>query len=81
MTDNQQHASEPVGFYSIKDIIGNRKKGIPAIIPMSPSTWFKGVAEGRFHKGRKPFGPHSKKTLWLKSEIHELVKKMAEEGV
>jgi len=78
--EQQNHSPEPVGFYSIKDIVGSRKKGIPAIIPMSESTWFKGIAEGRFPRGRKPFGPGSKKTLWLKSEIHALVEKMALEG-
>lgn len=72
---------EPIGFYTIKDIVGDRKKGIQGIIPMAQSTWFKGVSEKRFPKGVKPFGPKAKKTLWLKSDIHALVAKMSQEGV
>lgn len=32
----------------LPQIIGDRKKGIPAIIPVSRTTWFDGVKSGRF---------------------------------
>ncbi len=37
-------------FYRLVDIIGDRKREIPAIIPVSARTWFRGVADGRFPK-------------------------------
>lgn len=33
-----------------QDIIGNREKGIPAIIPVGKSTWYAGVKTGRYPK-------------------------------
>jgi len=47
------------GFVRLFQIIGNPKATppIPAIIPVSKTTWFKGVREGRYPKPSKKFGP------------------------
>ena len=41
------------GFLRLKQIIGCKKTGIPAIIPVSPSTWWKGVKEGIYPQSVK----------------------------
>ncbi len=53
-------------------IIGDSKKGIPAIIPISRSAWLSGVREGRYPKPVK-LGP--KTTAWRAAEILELAAK------
>lgn len=51
-------------------IIGDPKRGIPAVIPVSKSTWWAGVASGRFPKPVK-LGPRT--TAWRASEIRALI--------
>lgn len=34
----------------LRDIIGNKDKGIPAIVPVGRSTWLAGVKSGRYPK-------------------------------
>ena len=47
------------GFVRLAQILGNPKATppVPAIIPVSQTTWFKGVREGRDPKPSKKFGP------------------------
>ena len=47
------------GFVRLSQILGNPKATppIPAIIPVSKSTWFTGVKDGRYPKPSKKFGP------------------------
>ena len=37
-----------VGFLRLRDIIGDRKAGIPPIIPVSRSVWYERVRAGRY---------------------------------
>lgn len=53
------------------DIVGDRKKGIPAIVPISKSSWWAGVSSGRYPQPVK-LGPRT--TAWRLSAIQELVK-------
>ena len=62
------------GFYRVNDIIGNRQKGIPAILPVSRSTWWNGVKSGRYPKAIK-FSAGI--TVWRISDIQKLVDKAA----
>ena len=41
------------GYIRVKQIIGCRKLGIPAVIPVSESAWWKGVRSGKYPKGVK----------------------------
>jgi prophage regulatory protein len=36
------------GFLRLPQIVGDRKAGIPALIPVSRSTWWDGVKAGRY---------------------------------
>jgi prophage regulatory protein len=46
------------GYLRLHDVIGNRRKGIPALFPVSASTWWKGVRSGKFPKPVK-LGPRT----------------------
>lgn len=57
-------------FVRLGQIIGNPKKGIEGIIPVSRATWYRGIKEGRFPK------PHylgSMTAVWLMSDIQKLI--------
>ena len=60
------------GFLRLKQIIGDRSASppIPAIIPVSASSWWAGVADGRFPKAIK-IGPNT--TVWRWEDIEALV--------
>ncbi|WP_306546001.1 AlpA family transcriptional regulator [Desulfobulbus sp.] len=55
---------------SLEDIIGNREKGIPAIIPVGKSTWYAGVKSGRYPK---PFEVSEGRVAWRGSDIYALL--------
>ena len=69
-----QRQSTPVtGYYRLKDIIGDKKAGIPSIIPFSKTTWWEGVKSGRFPPSIKL----SKRcTAWKISDIRILQEAM-----
>lgn len=58
------------GFLRLPHIIGDTKRGIPAVIPVSKSAWWAGVASGRFPKPVK-LGPRT--TAWRVSDIRALI--------
>jgi len=54
----------------LSQIIGDKKRGIAPLVPVSPATWWQGCRTGRFPKGRK-LGPAT--TVWRLSEITALI--------
>ncbi|MBT5226841.1 MAG: AlpA family phage regulatory protein [Proteobacteria bacterium] len=62
------------GFLRISHILGNPKTNTPPIIPVSKSTWWAGVASGKFPKPVK-LGPAT--TAWRAEDIQALVKELA----
>jgi len=60
------------GLLRLSQIIGNRnaEPPIPAIIPVSKSTWWEGVRTGRFPKPVK-LGPRI--TAWRVEDIRSLI--------
>jgi prophage regulatory protein len=60
------------GFLRLNQIIGN--KGAPAIIPVSRSTWWAGVREGRFPK---PVKLGKRTTAWRVSDIRAFIEREA----
>lgn len=58
------------GYVRLSQIIGNPKAGIPAIIPVSKSSWWAGVKSGRYPQSTK-LGP--KTTCWRVEEIRKLI--------
>ncbi|HAU0604185.1 TPA: AlpA family phage regulatory protein [Legionella pneumophila] len=61
-----------LGFLRLKQIIGDNKANppIPALIPISKSTWWAGVKSGRFPQPVK-LGPRT--TAWRVEEIREFI--------
>jgi len=67
------------GYLRLSQIIGNPKAipPIPAIIPVSKSTWWAGIKLGRFPKPVK-LGPRI--TAWRVEDIRALIEKSTERG-
>lgn len=59
-----------IGYVRIWQIIGDRKKGIAPIIPVSKATWWAGVESGRYPKGVL-LGPRTR--AWDVREIRGLL--------
>jgi prophage regulatory protein len=74
--DRMGNASKPTlpetGFLRLPNIIGNAKADppIPAIIPVSRSTWLEGVKNGRYPRPVK-LGPRI--AAWRVSDIRDLI--------
>jgi prophage regulatory protein len=54
------------GYLRLPQIIGNTKKNIPALIPVSRSAWWAGIKAGRYPKGIH-LGPKLQHGLWNQS--------------
>ena len=61
------------GFLRLPQIIGNRKATppIPAIIPVSKSTWWQGVKDGRYPQPVRTWGQRI--TVWRVEDIRKLI--------
>lgn len=66
------HKLPETGFLRLPQILGNPKATppIPALIPVSRSTWYAGVKAGRFPKAVK-LGPRT--TAWPIEAIRALI--------
>ena len=60
------------GFLRLPQIIGDRKANppIPALIPVSKSTWWQGVKDGRYPK---PVKLGERCTAWRVEDIRQLI--------
>jgi len=63
----QQRVMPQDGYLRLKDVL--------AIIPVSKSTWYKGVVDGRYPKPTKKFG--SRITAWDVRDIRSLLERVA----
>jgi len=68
MTDTQTKR-----FYRLRDILGDPKQGIPAIIPVSKSAWYDGIRKGMFPK---PVNLTERTTAWRSDDIDKLVERL-----
>lgn len=58
------------GFLRIRQIIGDKKAGIPPLIPVCRSAWWNGIKNGRYPAGVK-LSPGV--TVWRVEEIKALI--------
>ena len=67
------HKLPEAGFLRLRQIIGNPKAEppIPAVIPVSKSTWWAGVASGRYPKPVRTLGLRI--TAWRVEDIRALI--------
>ncbi|PTQ82076.1 AlpA family transcriptional regulator [Nitrosospira multiformis] len=70
------HQLPEAGYLRLPQIIGNpkAKPPIPAVIPVSKSTWWAGVKSGRFPQPVK-LGPRV--TAWHVDGIRALIERLA----
>lgn len=66
----QQNVLPESGLVRLSQIVGDRKKGIAPIIPVSRSAWWAGVKSGRYPAAVK-LGERT--TCWRASEIRALI--------
>ena len=66
------HQLPETGYLRIRQIIGNPKSNppIPAIIPVSKSTWWAGVKSGRYPK---PIKIGARAVAWRVEDIRALI--------
>ncbi|MFZ3208516.1 MAG: AlpA family phage regulatory protein [Geobacteraceae bacterium] len=72
---NLSHSSQinklpETGLVRLSQILGDKKKGIPAIIPVSKSSWWAGVKSGRYPK---PIKLGERTTCWNVIDIRQLI--------
>ena len=69
------HNLPETGYLRISQIIGDARQlpPIPALLPISKSTWWQGVRDGRFPKPVK-LGP--KTTAWRVEDIRDLIDRL-----
>lgn len=65
-------ASPQERLHRVTDIIGDRKRGIPAMFPASRSYWFKGVRAGKFPQ---PIRLSPGVVVWKGSDIYALIQR------
>jgi predicted DNA-binding transcriptional regulator AlpA len=70
------HALPETGFLRLRQIIGDKRSDppIPAIIPVSKSTWWQGVKTGRYPK---PVKLGERCTAWRVEDIRNLIESAA----
>jgi predicted DNA-binding transcriptional regulator AlpA len=61
------------GFMRLPQIIGSAKRGIPPLIPVSKSTWWSRVKEGKYPAGIKM---GYKLTVWRVEDVRALIEKL-----
>ncbi len=59
-----------IGYVRLIDIIGDRKRNIPALIPVSRSAWWAGVRSGKYPKAVK-LGPRT--SAWAVEDLYALI--------
>ncbi len=58
----------------LPQILGDRRKGIAPLVPVSRSTWWAGIKTGRFPK---PLKLGSRITVWRSEDILRLLDKIS----
>ncbi len=58
------------GFIRLEAIIGNPKKGIPALLPVSKAAWYRGIAAGRYPS---PVKLSERTSAWWGADIRRLL--------
>ncbi len=68
------HAPFPkTGLVRLHQIIGNPKKGIPGVIPVSRATWYEWVRRGRVPQPIK-LGPNT--SAWRAEDVWRLIEQL-----
>lgn len=66
------------GFLRLKQILGDPKAGIPAIIPISRSSWYEGINAGKYPA---PIKLSERCSAWRAEDIRQLVNELGGQTV
>lgn len=66
------------GYLRLQQIIGDSRRGVPALIPVSRSTWWAGVKSGRYPQPTRSLGLRI--TAWSAEDIRALIASTANGG-
>ena len=64
------------GFVDVKQILGDKRKNLPGVLPISASSWHAGKKTGKYPKGIK----HGDRTFYPVHKIRELLDKINNES-
>lgn len=64
------NALPETGLVRLSQILGDKKKGIPPVIPVSKSTWWAGVKSGRYPQ---PIKLGERTTCWNVEDIRKMI--------
>lgn len=64
---------QTAGFLRIWQIVGDVKRGIPPLIPISKSAWWNGVKTGRYPA---PVKLSPRVTAWKAEDVYALINNM-----
>lgn len=70
MTTSTRQQLPETGFLRIAQIVGNKKRGIPPIIPVCAASFRAGVRSGKYPSPVK-LGPRT--TVWRVEDIRKLI--------
>jgi prophage regulatory protein len=70
----RQHSFPQTGYLRLAQIVGDKKAGIPAIFPVSKSTWWAGVKSGRYPQ---PVKLSERCTAWRVEDVLALIEQAA----
>ncbi len=73
MQNATQHNSDQTRFLKIYDIIGNRSKGIPPLLPICRTTFLQRVKDGTYPA---PIKLGERSVAWRQSDILDLLDKI-----
>jgi predicted DNA-binding transcriptional regulator AlpA len=73
MNISNQNVLPEMGLVRLHQILGDSKRGVPPIVPVSKSTWWAGVRQGRFPQ---PIKLSEKCTCWRAEDIRALIGKI-----
>ena len=59
-----------VGYLRLPQIIGDRKRGVPPLIPVCASSWWAGIKAGRYPAGVRI---SARATAWRVEDIRKLI--------
>lgn len=72
----QQNVLPATGLVRLWQIIGDKERGVPPVIPVSKSTWWNGVKAGRFPRPIKLGAT----TCWNVQDIRQLLDSLTAGG-
>lgn len=76
-TETEQRAAVSAlpqfGLLRLWQILGDRKKGVPPVIPVSKSTWWAGVKSGKYPQ---PVKLSDRCTCWRVEDIQALITRL-----